>query len=71
MGRCGSLPTRGKSLVPRQATLAIAIAPYVKTDRLLEENLETANVVLRYEEPTCERALPLGRYRAIKPLCAA
>ena len=37
----------------------------------LAENLETVNVVLRYEEPTCELALPLGLYRAIKPLCAA
>ena len=33
----------------------------------LEEKLETANVVLRYEEPTCELVLPLGLYRALNP----
>jgi hypothetical protein len=33
----------------------------------LEEKLETVNVVLRYEEPTCELVLPLGLYRAINP----
>jgi hypothetical protein len=33
----------------------------------LEEKLETVNVVLRYEEPTCELVLPLGLCRAINP----
>ena len=33
----------------------------------LEEKLETANVVLRYEEPTCELVLPLGLFRALNP----
>jgi hypothetical protein len=33
----------------------------------LAEKLETVNVVLRYEEPTCELALPLGLWRAITP----
>jgi hypothetical protein len=30
----------------------------------LEENLESVNVVLRFEEPECDLALPLGLYRA-------
>ena len=30
----------------------------------LEDNLDTANVVLRFEEPECELAIPLGLYRA-------
>jgi len=30
----------------------------------LGERLETVNVVLRYEEPACELALPLGLFRA-------
>ena len=30
----------------------------------LEEKLETVNVVLRFEEPECELAIPLGLYRA-------
>jgi hypothetical protein len=33
----------------------------------LEEKLETVNVVLRYEEPTYELALPLGLYRVLNP----
>jgi hypothetical protein len=33
----------------------------------LEEKLKTVNVVLRYEEPACELALPLGLYRTITP----
>ena len=37
----------------------------------LEEKLETVNVVLRYEEPTCELVLPLGLYRAINPISTA
>ena len=37
----------------------------------LEEKLETANVVLRYEEPTCELVLPLGLCRATQPLSTA
>ena len=30
----------------------------------LEEKLESVNVVLRFEEPECELALPLSLYRA-------
>lgn len=30
----------------------------------LEDKLDTANVVLRFEEPECELALPLSLYRA-------
>jgi hypothetical protein len=30
----------------------------------LEDKLDSANVVLRYEEPECELALPLGLYCA-------
>ena len=33
----------------------------------LEEKLETVNVVLQYEEPTYELALPLGLYRVLNP----
>jgi hypothetical protein len=37
----------------------------------LEEKFETANVVLRYEEPTCELVLPLGQYRTLNPVSTA
>jgi hypothetical protein len=33
-----------------------------------EEKLETVNVVLRYEEPVCELALPLGVCRLLSPV---
>ena len=34
----------------------------------LEEKLESASVVLRYEEPACELVLPLGLFRALNPV---
>ena len=37
------------------------------TSLALAEEMKTVNVVLRYEEPTCELALPLGLWRAITP----
>jgi hypothetical protein len=32
-----------------------------------EEKMETVNVVLRYEKPTCELVLSLELYRALNP----